>query len=248
MESLDDFGSAEFQGLIEELGDVRTCEIAVGGAAEKIGGRDWLMSAVEATSEGGETGEFAAGCVGGFVGSVVREVHVAEEGHPIKFNGFGGFGFAGYGRWRREGELLGVGSFEIEGDAGLRIDERGGADLNFFEIFWFACGERREQRLIGGGEDFAAIIVRKAFGEVADFGVIEGFVAVVRMCGNWDVSLVLGGVCADLQRSVGALVGRLRRGIALGREGGHDDFYCTYFGVGRGDLEILLAKFSKKEV
>ena len=140
----------------------------------------------------------------------MREVHVAEESHPIKFNSFGGFGFTGYGRRRREGELLGVGSFEIEGDAGLRIDERGGADLNFFEIFWFACGESREQRLIGGGEDFAAIVVREAFGEVADFGVIEGFVAVVRMCGNWDVSLVLGGVCADLQRSVGALAGRLR--------------------------------------
>ncbi len=64
METLDEFGGAELESLIEELRNVRALEVAGCEATEKSVWRDGFARAVEAAAEGGNTGEFAAGGLG----------------------------------------------------------------------------------------------------------------------------------------------------------------------------------------
>jgi len=183
------------------------------------------------------------------VGAVVSEVNVAQDGHPIEFDGFGGLEIGGDGGRGTKGELMGVGAFEVEGEAGLRINERNRAtESDFFEIGRLTRGERGEEGLIGGEVDFAAGVVRQALGIVTDFSSVESFVAVVGMVGNSYVAFVLGGGDAELLREIGTLRRRDCGVETLRGEASHSAHYCTYF-EGRAERSaVLLGDFSKKEV
>jgi len=163
-------------------------------------------------------------------------VDITHERHPIEFDGFSGFGIAGDGRGWGHGELVGVCSFEVEGEAGLRIYQRNSAaEGDVFEIGDLAASQGSEERLISGEVNFATIIVGKAFGIIADFRFVASLVAVSWMRGDRDAAFNLSRGGAELFRRISALGGRGCRVERLGGKASHRCFPLYEF-LGDGML------------
>jgi hypothetical protein len=64
----------------------------------------------------------------------LREVHIAAQRHPVVFDRGVGDVATCDGRRRANRQLVGIGPFQIEGQAGLRVDQGNlSAELNLLE-------------------------------------------------------------------------------------------------------------------
>ncbi len=143
----------------------------------------------------------------GFV-AVLGEVDIAAEGHPVAFDGCVGDRLRGDGGRSANGDGVGVGAFEVEGEAALRVDEEGiAAHLNLVEFTPFAGIYGAEEAVVGAGDDLADVVVLEAFGIVADAVWEALLVAVGDLRRDGDGEFGLGGADSVVEGSEGAGAG-----------------------------------------
>ena len=95
--------------------------------------------------------------------------------------------------------MMGIGSFEFEGERRLRIDELDCPTENDrLEIGRSAAGQGSEQGVVSIEVDFSEIVMRQSLGVTSDPVGIEFFVAVSWVIGKRKVLVEKGGAVTNL--------------------------------------------------
>ena len=172
---------AERGAQVHELRHVGAVQAARQGVAEQ-GLGSHLAVDLRPLEVGAETVEVGAGGGDVRMGGVVGEVDVAQHGHPVVLDPFAPHLGRGERRRRGHGAGPGVGSLEVERQAGLRIGQlHRAAHHDVVVVGRLAARHRVEQALVSRRVDLAEAVVRQRLRVVADVARVARLVAVVEV-------------------------------------------------------------------